>query len=214
MASKKALLFVNGEPPNTLPTDTACYDIIACTDGAYSSYLSDSVMPLAYIIGDLDSLEQTKQSIPPQTQVIITPDQNKTDFEKAILFLANKGITEFDIYGASGRATDHFLGNLSVAMRYYKQYKFTFYDNYGCFFFADKHHTISDVHNKTISLIALSIVKSLTLIGFKYPLTNETLSLGGLASLRNQAVQDKVSISFETGDLVVFISACCSNDSH
>ncbi len=206
MASKKALLFVNGEPPNTLPTDTACYDIIACTDGAYSSYLSDSGIPMNYIIGDLDSLEQTKQSIPQQTQVIITPDQNKTDFEKAILFLADKGIAEFDIYGASGRATDHFLGNLSVAMRYYKQYKFTFYDNYGYFFFANPYQVISHANNKTISLIALSVVDSLTLTGFKYPLINETLSLGGLASLRNEAIEDKVTISFKNGDLLVLIS--------
>ena len=177
----RALLFVNGEPPKKLPThlDLANYQYIACTDGAYHSYLSESA--------------------------IHTPDQSKPDFEKALLFLNSKGVTSFSIYGATGRASDHFLGNLSVAMQYHQQFKMVFYDDYCHFFFATHHQIIHHVKHHIISLMPLSTVTHLTISGFKYPIDNQTLSLGGFTSLRNKAIDDTVKISFKNGNLLVFI---------
>ncbi|RKS87769.1 thiamine pyrophosphokinase [Orbus hercynius] len=200
----KALLFVNGEPPKNYPTDLSQYQYIACTDGAYHNYLTQTDITPNFIIGDFDSLQN--QPIDNRIDIIHTPDQSKTDFEKALLFLANKGIHQFDIYGANGHASDHFLGNISVAMRYYHIFELRFYDNYCDFFFAKKFTTLNHVKDKTISLIPLSEVKHLTITGFKYPLTNETINFNGLISLRNQAIDDLVTISFEQGDLLVFIS--------
>lgn len=204
MMSNKALLFVNGEPPRHYPNDIDSYSYIACTDGAFHSYLFDSQIVPDFIIGDLDSWDKNKPT-PKQIQIIHTPDQNKTDFEKAILFLISKGIEEFVVYGASGRSSDHFLGNLSVAMQYYHQYKIIFYDNYCHFFFAQHHQLISNVKNHIISLMPLSKVTNLNITGFEYPLIEQTLMLGGLTSLRNKAIADSVEISFKNGDLVVFI---------
>lgn len=204
MTNHKALLFVNGEPPVNYPNDLDNYRYIACTDGAYHNYLYQWQIIPDFIVGDLDSWNKN-QPIPSQTQIIHTPDQNKTDFEKTILFLADKGITEFIVYGASGHAGDHFLGNLSVAMQYYHNYKITFYDNYCVFFFAQHEEVISNVKDCTISLMPLSKVTNLTITGFQYPLTNQTLELGGLTSLRNKALADTVKISFENGDLLVFV---------
>lgn len=204
MMSNKALLFVNGEPPRHYPNDIDSYSYIACTDGAFHSYLFDSQIVPDFIIGDLDSWDKNKPT-PKQIQIIHTPDQNKTDFEKAILFLISKGIEEFVVYGASGRSSDHFLGNLSVAMQYYHQYKIIFYDNYCHFFFAQHHQLINNVKNHIISLMPLSKVTNLTITGFEYPLIEQTLMLGGLTSLRNKVIADSVEISFKNGDLVVFI---------
>lgn len=200
----KALLFVNGETPNPLPTHLDEYHYIACTDGAYHRYLLNSLITPHFIIGDLDSIDSS-HVLPCDIQMIHTPNQNKTDFEKALLFLADNGITQFDIYGATGRASDHFLGNLSVAMQYYKQYQLHFYDNYCHFFFAKPQQTLKNVKNKVISLIPLSTVSGLSLSGFKYPLDNETLTFGGLTSLRNQALLNDVTLSFTAGDLLVLI---------
>ena len=202
--TNKALLFVNGEPPQYYPTNLDCYNYIACTDGAYHNYLIKSQSIPDFIIGDLDSYDKT-QPIAEQTQIIHTPDQNKTDFEKALLFLTTKGITEFIVYGATGHASDHFLGNLSVAMQYYHQYKIVFYDNYCHFFFARHHEKIHNVKNRIISLIPLSKVTQLTITGFQYPLIEQTLMLGGQTSLRNKAVTDLVEIAFKNGELLVFI---------
>jgi len=146
------------------------------------------------------------QAINKNIEIIHTPDQNQTDFEKSLLFLASKGIKTFDIYGASGHASDHFLGNLSVAMKYYKQYYLTFYDDYCYFFFAKTDTTLRQMKDKMISLIPLSKVNHLTITGFKYPLNNADLQLGGLTSLRNYAIEEKTTIKFETGDLLILIS--------
>lgn len=202
----RALLFVNGEPPKKLPThlDLANYQYIACTDGAYHSYLSESTIVPDFIIGDLDSINP-KMTVPDKTQIIHTPDQSKPDFEKALLFLNSKGVTSFSIYGATGRASDHFLGNLSVAMQYHQQFKMVFYDDYCHFFFATHHQIIHHVKHHIISLMPLSIVTHLTISGFKYPIDNQTLSLGGVTSLRNKAIDDTVKISFKNGNLLVFI---------
>lgn len=201
---KKALLFVNGEPPLYYPIDLYKYDFIACTDGAYSNYLSNSSIVPDFIIGDLDSLN--KQNISTQINIIYTPDQNKTDFEKALLCLADKGVKIFDIYGASGKASDHFLGNLYVALKYYKKWKLTFYDNYCRFFFVQTNTTIKWVKDKTISLIPLTAVNDLTITGFEYPLNHARLEPGGLMSLRNKAIEDHIHITFFDGNLLIFIA--------
>ena len=205
----RALLFVNGEPPKKLPTHLANYHYIACTDGAYHSYLSESAIEPDFIIGDLDSINP-KMTVPDKTQIIHTPDQSKPDFEKALLFLNSKGVTSFSIYGATGRASDHFLGNLSVALQYHQQFKMVFYDDYCHFFFATHHQIIHHVKHHIISLIPLSTVTHLTISGFKYPIDNQTLSLGGFTSLRNKAIADTVKISFKNGNLLVFIEDKCS----
>ncbi|QYN41778.1 thiamine diphosphokinase [Gilliamella sp. ESL0443] len=199
-----ALLFVNGEPPKNLPSHLGNYNYIACTDGAYHSYLSKSSIKPDFIIGDLDSIN-SNMTIPDKTQIIHTPDQSKTDFEKALLFLNSKGVTSFTIYGASGRASDHFLGNLSVAMQYHQQLKMLFYDDYCHFFFATNHQIIRHVKYHIISLMPLSKVTGLTITGFEYPLHNQTLSLGSFTSLRNKAINDTIEISFNAGDLLIFV---------
>ncbi|NUF27385.1 thiamine diphosphokinase [Gilliamella sp. ESL0254] len=204
MSKNSALLFVNGEPPHHTVYHLDNYSYIACTDGAYHNYLSALTIEPDFIIGDLDSYH-TNKTIPPNTQIIHTPDQNKTDFEKAILFLASKGVTKFDVYGACGRASDHFLGNISVAMQYYRQYQITFYDNYCYFFFAKYDQKITNVKDHIISLMPLSKVIGLTITGFQYPLIDQTLSLGGQVSLRNKAINNLVQISFKEGHLMVFI---------
>lgn len=204
MQKKTALLFVNGEPPKDIPSNIKDYTYIACTDGAYHSYLFTSAIEPDFIIGDLDSIDSTR-AIPSKTQIIHTPDQSKPDFEKALLFLNSKGVTSFTIYGASGGASDHFLGNLSIGMQYYHQFKMMFYDNYCHFFFADHHQIIHHVKNHIVSLMPLSTVTNLTITGFEYLLNDKTLVLGGCISLRNKAIDDKVEISFKNGDLLILV---------
>ncbi|QIQ21942.1 thiamine diphosphokinase [Zophobihabitans entericus] len=199
---KKAILFVNGEA--SFPQNLTSYNIIACTDGAYHNYLQDSGILPDFLIGDLDSIHD--KPIDPRVTIIPTPAQDKTDFEKSLLFLMDKGISRIDIYGASGKSSDHFLGNLSVALQYKDSLQLTFYDNYTQFFFASPQMQFNNVKGKTISLIPFGEVFGLTLTGFEYPLTKADLKLGGLTSLRNKAKDDLVSISFEKGNLIVFIT--------
>lgn len=199
----KALLFLNGEPPTTLPRNLSDYAIIACTDGAYA-YLQHHEINIDFIIGDLDSINSLPNST--ITQVIHTPDQNFTDFEKALRFLMHKQVTDIDIYGVSGRASDHFLGNLSVGLAYSKQLNLCFYDNDSYFFYAKTYTQLKRVKGKIITIMPFPTAHGVTLTGFLYPLVNATLCLGGLTSIRNQANRNTVEVKFEQGALIIFVN--------
>lgn len=199
----KALLFLNGEPPHYFPCDIKHYALIACTDGAYHNYLQYSAIIPDYIIGDLDSIQG--QTVPSPIKIIHTPDQNRTDFEKALRFLMAQQITDFTIYGANGKASDHFLANIAVALQYAKKARLHFYDDYGEYFFATSPMQLPLPVGQVISFIPITDVHDMTVEGCRYPLQKALLSMTGLVSARNQVVHSPVRIEFSQGDLLVFI---------
>ena len=132
---KKALLFINGDSPKTIP-NLSGYDLIACTDGAFH-YLEQLKFPLDkldFISGDFDSHkieeEIIQQAQNHQFEIIETPDQNKTDFHKALELILAKGFENIDVYGGSGGEQDHFLGNLSGAFAFKDKVNLRFFDEY------------------------------------------------------------------------------------
>ena len=146
--SEKALLFINGTPPENLPKAEG-YDIIACTDGAFH-YLKDKNFPLAqldFISGDFDSHTGNDENIYHE-KFIFTPDQNFTDFQKALDILKNKGIKKVDVYGGSGGEQDHFLGNLHVAFLFRELIEIIFYDELSQYYFIPKEFEINSVEGK------------------------------------------------------------------
>ena len=114
----KALLFINGEAPKSLP-DLEGYSFIACTDGAfhYLKRLGFPVDELDFISGDFDSHSGADENVY-EDKFIYTPDQNKTDFQKALEIISEKGFKNIDVLGGSGGEQDHFLGNLTVAFSF------------------------------------------------------------------------------------------------
>ena len=74
---------------------------------------------LTFISGDFDSHTGADEAIY-EGKFVHTPDQNKTDFHKALEIIVEKGIKKVDVYGASGREQDHFLGNIHTAYLFWK----------------------------------------------------------------------------------------------
>lgn len=206
---KKALLFINGEPPKEFP-NLSDYELIACTDGAFH-YLRELNFPLEkldFISGDFDSHSNDQEILQSKIygfEIIETPDQNKTDFHKAIEIILGKGFENIDVYGASGGEQDHFLGNLSVAFFFKDKLKLRFFDNYSSYYFIPKEFAISDVKDKMISLMPFPIAKNIETKGLKWPLYNEDLILGERIGTRNIAENEEVSIKYKEGDLLIFV---------
>lgn len=202
---KKALLFINGEAPFQLPKVLG-YQVIACADGAFS-YLETMAFPLDlldFISGDLDSFPpQKKQEL--QHKIIETQDQNKTDLHKALEILAKKGVTEVDVYGASGKEQDHFLGNLTTILQFQSFMDIICFDNYNRYFFAKTHEKLKGVKGKTISLFPFPVAKNIQTQGLKWPLNTEDLSMLSRIGTRNLAQDDEVDIRFDEGYLLIFI---------
>ena len=202
---KTALLFINGTPPKNLP-NTEGYAIIACTDGAFH-YLKEKNFPLAqldFISGDFDSHSGIDENIYHE-KFIFTPDQNFTDFQKALDILKNKDVKKVDVYGGSGGEQDHFLGNLHVAFLFKDLMEITFYDEFSSYFFIPKDFEINNVEGKMISLLPFPKVENLVTDGLNWELKNEDLQITKRIGTRNFATKSTVKISYSDGDLLVFI---------
>ncbi|WP_374440949.1 thiamine diphosphokinase [Epilithonimonas sp.] len=210
MTQSKALLFINGEAPKSIP-ELSDYKLIACTDGAFH-YLKQLKFPLDqldFISGDFDS-HQIEEEIIYQSQnynfeIIETPDQNKTDFHKALELIIEKGFENIDVFGGSGGEQDHFLGNLSVAFFFKGKINLRFFDDYSSYYFIPKDFSISGVRGKMISLMPFPVAKSIETKGLKWPLYQEDLVLGERIGTRNIAEKQVVSIQYKDGDLLIFI---------
>lgn len=196
---KKAFLLINGKSPKQLPKMTD-YDVIAVTDGAYHYLVNHNIRP-HFVSGDFDSITEIPTDIP----VVHTPDQNDTDFGKVLKILKNKGVTEVDVYGASGQEQDHFLGNIHTALVWKNDVEIRFFDDYGAYFFAKPKSTYTNVLHKTISLLPIPEVTNVVTEGLQYPLDKEKLTFGHRIGTRNKAILDTITITFEKGDLLLFI---------
>ncbi len=200
MKIKKVFLLLNGETPNEVP-DISKYDMICATDGAYQYLKKHNILP-NFIAGDFDSL----QEIPKEIEVIKTPNQDFTDFDKILQILFDKGFNHIDVFGASGKEQDHFLGNLHTAIQFKEKLKLTFIDNHSRYFLADKSTKISDCKDKIVSLIPFPKATNIITEGLEYQLNNENLVFGERIGTRNKGIQDTVKVTFENGELFIFIN--------
>lgn len=200
MNKQKVFLLLNGNQPNQLP-DLSEYKIVCATDGAYSFLKKNNIVP-DFISGDFDSLE----NLPKDIEVINTPNQDFTDFDKILSILSEKGFTDIDVYGASGKEQDHFLGNLNTALQWKQKLRLTFFDNYSKYFLVDKKVEIIDCKGKIISLIPFPKALKITTKGLQYPLNEEDLIFGERIGTRNKAIENEVEITFESGNLFIFIN--------
>ena len=212
---KKAIIFLNGEidldfcEKYLYHTKSSNYYNIYCTDGAYNKIkASDYIMrDLKLISGDFDSLgDIDKLDIPNNIKVMPTPDQNYTDFEKLLLLLRPNCYTHYDIFGASGNEMDHYLGILSIALKWIKKIKMRFIDKYSQYEVARDIYSKVNVIGKRVSIIPLTRMHNVFFNGLKYHINGEDLSLGRYISTRNIAVSNKICITCDSGDFVVFIS--------
>lgn len=199
----KALLFINGIPPKKLPSLDE-YALIACTDGAFH-YLEKLNFPLHrldFISGDFDSLKENFL----KDKIIHTPDQNFTDFHKALQILKDKNITNLHVFGGSGGEQDHFLGNLSTAFHFKESMKITFFDEFGKYFFIPKSKIIKNIKGKMVSLYPFPFAKQISTSGLNWNLNNDDLEITNKIGTRNFAIDDEISIQYTEGDLLIFIS--------
>lgn len=197
---KLAYLILNGAlQPSFLMAQLKNKTPIYCVDGAFNT-LVHCDLPCMAVLGDLDSLAPTFRP----SNIICLPDQDKTDLEKALLYLKDQ-YTEIHIYGAGGKQMDHFLGNLSVAKKYSTELTIRFHDIRYTFFYTPYPIKLYEVANKMISIVPFSSVDAITAVGLEYPLQQANLCLGGDIGIRNRAIQAEVGLDFKQGGIVIFI---------
>ena len=137
-------------------------------------------------------------------EIVPTPDQDKTDLEKAIEFLIGRGFPAANIVWATGRRADHAITNITNMVRYKTQIRLVLYDDHSKIFPLVGTFEKWYVAGTPLSLIPIGEVSGIVTSGLKYNLTDETLTLGYRSGNSNEAAADGfVRIAAGTGDLLI-----------
>ena len=185
-------LVVNG----TFPKDSNIVDkirsseVIIATDGAANSLLKNNITP-HYVVGDLDSIDSGTQDSVKHT--INTPDQSKTDLEKALEWCVDNNYLSLSIFGISGKSEDHFLGNFFTINEFVDQIQCVIYTDYSIITPCVGENEFDSFAGQAVSLITLqnhSIVSSTNL---EYPLDSYKLVPSSKA-IRNKSLGTSFTI--------------------
>lgn len=206
-----ALIIANGEAcsESLLSELLEWSPYVVVLDGAIHRVLPLQIK-IDVLLGDFDRneipLEEVKRK-QDSIEIVYAPNQNKTDLEKAIDFLIERGHKAVNIIWATGKRSDHTMGNITGIVKYKDQITITLLDDYSVIYqLPSLPSTFSKWYTKgtPISLIPIGIVTGITTENLVYNLTHESLRLGYRIGTSNEVENDGIiRISCESGDLLM-----------
>ncbi|WP_016990723.1 thiamine diphosphokinase [Flavobacterium sp. ACAM 123] len=151
---------------------------------------------------DFDADYYKKQQYP--LEIVHTPDQSKTDLEKAFDYLYERKIPAVNVIWATGKRTDHTITNLTNIVRYREKLKIVILDDHSKVFLLSKRFEKWYTANTPISLIPIGRVTGIHSENLFYALQNDTLTIGYRTGSSNHVVKDGiVIIEHDAGDLLM-----------
>ena len=137
-------------------------------------------------------------------EIVHTPDQNKTDLEKAFDYLIEKKIPAVNVVWATGRRADHTITNLTNIVRYRDLLKIVILDDHSKVFLLPRKFEKWYTANTPISLIPIGHVTGIASENLFYPLQNDSLTIGYRTGSSNYVTNDGiVTIEHIEGDLLL-----------
>lgn len=204
---KSALIIANGAACSNvlLGQLLECSPFIIVLDAAIERVL-DLGIKVNVLLGDFDrnfNYEKYKES-QYSPEVIYTPDQEKTDLEKAFDYLVEKKICSVNVVWATGKRTDHTITNLTNVIRFREILKIVILDDYSKVFLLPKKFQKWYPAATPISLIPIGTVSGIVTQNLKYNLNNESLTIGIRTGSSNEAEKEgMVTIEYKEGDLLM-----------
>lgn len=158
------------------------------------------------LLGDFDrnfNAEKYKSSQYP-IEIVHTPNQNKTDLEKAFDYLIERKIPAVNVVWATGRRADHTITNVTNIIRYKRELKIVILDDYSKVFQLPKKFQKWYPAKTILSLIPIGSVDGISSENLEYPLKNDTLTIGYRTGSSNSVLNDGiVTITHSDGDLLL-----------
>lgn len=140
-------------------------------------------------------------------EIVHTPDQDKTDLEKAFDYLVEKGHKAANVIWATGKRADHTITNITNIVRFRDQLKIVILDDHSKIFLLPKHFQKWYTKDSIISLIPVGKVSGIHSENLYYPLKDDSLTIGYRTGSSNHAAEDGiVTITHEEGDLILIES--------
>lgn len=186
------------------------FELITAADSGMDFLYRNHLTP-DIIVGDFDSANSNALDYFRENARIefwqLNREKDETDTEFAIHDAISRGMTKITILGGTGNRLDHMLGNIQLlGIGLENDVAIEIIDEHNRVRMIDKPVCISkkEQFGDFVSLIPYSkTVEHVTLTGFKYNLTDDTM--GGFCSLgiSNEIVGDVAEISFEGGIMLV-----------
>lgn len=151
---------------------------------------------------DFDAIAYKEKQYP--IEIVHTPNQDKTDLEKAFDYLIEKGHKAANVIWATGKRADHTINNLTSIVAFRNQLKIVVLDNHSKVYLLPNKFEKWYTANTILSLIPIGKVTGITTQNLFYPLSNEDLTIGYRSGSSNHVAQDGiVSITHTEGDLLL-----------
>ncbi|MDQ5929568.1 MAG: thiamine pyrophosphokinae [Bacteroidota bacterium] len=137
-------------------------------------------------------------------EIIHTPDQNKTDLEKAFDYLIKRKIPAVNVVWATGKRADHTITNLTNIVRYRDLLKIVILDDHSKIFLLPNKFEKWYTEHTPISLIPIGVVNGIFSNNLKYELKDDSLTMGYRTGSSNSVIKDGiVTITHKNGDLLL-----------
>ena len=137
-------------------------------------------------------------------EIVSTPNQDKTDLEKAFDYLITRKINMVNVVWATGKRADHTITNLTSLVNYKDKLKIVILDDHSKVFLLSSKFEKWYTANTIISLIPIGKVAGITTSNLFYKLQNEELTLGYRTGSSNHVVNDGlVVIEHQKGNLLL-----------
>jgi thiamine pyrophosphokinase len=151
---------------------------------------------------DFDAEKIREQQYP--IEIVHTPDQDKTDLEKAFEYLIKRGFPAVNVVWATGRRADHTITNITNIVRFREQLKIVILDDYSKIFLLPQNYEKWYPKGTPISLIPIGKVDGITTKNLKYSLDNESLTMGYRTGSSNEVAEDgMIKITHQEGNLLM-----------
>ena len=202
-----ALIIANGAPCNDelLGQLLEWSPLVIVLDSAMERVL-DLGIKVDVLLGDFDrnfDAEFYLQSQYP-IEIVHTPDQDKTDLEKAFDYLIERKIPAVNVVWATGKRADHTISNITNIVRYRNLLKIVILDDHSKVFLLPKKFEKWYPADTILSLIPIGTVQGIHSKNLFYPLQNDSLTIGYRTGSSNHVHEDGlVCIEHESGDLLL-----------
>lgn len=137
-------------------------------------------------------------------EIVHTPDQDKTDLEKALDYLIERKFPAVNVIWATGRRADHTITNVTNIVRYRDLIKIVVLDDHSKVFLLPQKFEKWYPAGTPLSLIPIGKVSGINSKNLKYQLDNDELTIGYRTGSSNEALNDgMVVIEHREGDLLM-----------
>lgn len=162
------------------------------------------------LLGDFDRIAEPLEEIKKDQfpiEVIFTPDQEKTDLEKGIEFLIERGFPAVNILWATGKRMDHTLANIFNLVKYKSRIKMVILDDHSKITPLQSTPSIFEkwyTGGTPISLLPLPKASGISTTNLLYNLNNEELQIGVRLGNSNEVENDGfIRVEFQKGELLL-----------